>query len=109
MPSWVGSERDSRLLTDTGVPSGTRGVVTGGWSGWTAGCPDPDGGLVVAVGRDVTELRHAQVELAALALRDPMTGLANRRLLDELFELAVARGPRSGARGRGCCSSTSTA
>jgi diguanylate cyclase (GGDEF)-like protein/PAS domain S-box-containing protein len=49
------------------------------------------------VGRDVTELRVLQAELSALALRDPLTGLANRRLLDELLTSALHRGERSGA------------
>jgi diguanylate cyclase (GGDEF)-like protein/PAS domain S-box-containing protein len=70
---------------------------SGRWVEWVdRWLPGPDGGLVVAVGRDVTELRQAQAELAALALRDPLTGLANRRLLDELLQVALARGPRSG-------------
>jgi diguanylate cyclase (GGDEF)-like protein/PAS domain S-box-containing protein len=68
-----------------------------------------DGALVVAemqvtqlpdgsqgVGRDVTELRGLQAELTHLALRDPLTGLANRRLLDELLEAAIKRADRSG-------------
>ena len=41
--------------------------------------------------RDVTELRRLQDTLAALALRDPLTGLANRRLLDELLDAELAR------------------
>ncbi len=48
------------------------------------------------VSRDVTELRRLQERLAALALRDPLTGLANRRLLDELLEAEIARSRRSG-------------
>jgi diguanylate cyclase (GGDEF)-like protein len=48
------------------------------------------------VSRDVTELRRLQSNVAALALRDSLTGLANRRLFDELFESAVARTERSG-------------
>ncbi len=48
------------------------------------------------VGRDVTELRRLQEDLAALALRDPLTGLANRRLLTELFDADLARTHRSG-------------
>lgn len=48
------------------------------------------------VTRDVTELRHLQDRLAALALRDPLTGLANRRLLDELLDAELARTIRSG-------------
>ena len=47
------------------------------------------------VTRDVTELRRLQDRLAALALRDPLTGLANRRLLDELLDAELARTQRS--------------
>jgi diguanylate cyclase (GGDEF)-like protein/PAS domain S-box-containing protein len=54
-----------------------------------------DGGLQ-GVGRDVTELRNLQASLAALALRDPLTGLANRRLLKELLDADLARTQRSG-------------
>jgi diguanylate cyclase (GGDEF)-like protein/PAS domain S-box-containing protein len=54
-----------------------------------------DGGLQ-GVGRDVTELRHLQESLAALALRDPLTGLANRRLLKELIDADLARTQRNG-------------
>jgi diguanylate cyclase (GGDEF)-like protein len=54
-----------------------------------------DGGLQ-GVGRDVTELRSLQASLAALALRDPLTGLANRRLLQELLDADRARTQRSG-------------
>ena len=54
-----------------------------------------EGGLQ-GVGRDVTELRHLQDSLAALALRDPLTGLANRRLLKELLDADLARTQRSG-------------
>ena len=52
------------------------------------------GGLQ-GVSRDVTELRQLQASLAALALRDPLTGLANRRLFNELFEADLARTRRS--------------
>jgi diguanylate cyclase (GGDEF)-like protein/PAS domain S-box-containing protein len=52
-------------------------------------------GGVQGVSRDVTELRRLQESLAALALRDPLTGLANRRLLDELLEASLARTHRS--------------
>jgi len=48
------------------------------------------------VSRDVTELRRLQEELTALALRDPLTGLANRRLLDELLEAELTRVHRTG-------------
>ncbi len=48
------------------------------------------------VGRDVTELRSLQEKLNHLALRDPLTGLVNRRLLDELLEAGLAHSFRSG-------------
>jgi diguanylate cyclase (GGDEF)-like protein/PAS domain S-box-containing protein len=48
------------------------------------------------ISRDVTELRDLQESLASLALRDPLTGLANRRLLDELLAQALARVKVSG-------------
>lgn len=55
---------------------------------------DVSGGLQ-GVSRDVTELRRLQDHLAALALRDPLTGLANRRLLQELLEAGIARTKRT--------------
>ena len=48
------------------------------------------------VSRDVTELRQLQETMAQLALRDPLTGLANRRLLDELLEAELAPTQRNG-------------
>ena len=53
----------------------------------------PDGWQ--GMGRDVTEVRRLQEDLATLALRDPLTGLANRRLLDLLLEPALARARRT--------------
>ena len=55
---------------------------------------DLPGGLQ-GVSRDVTELRGLQESLSARALRDPLTGLANRHLLNELLEVALARTHRS--------------
>jgi diguanylate cyclase (GGDEF)-like protein/PAS domain S-box-containing protein len=52
-------------------------------------------GGVQGVGRDVTQLRRLQADLAALALRDPLTGLANRRLFDELLAAKMARTERT--------------
>lgn len=54
------------------------------------------GGLQ-GVSRDVTEIRRLQENLQALALRDPLTGLANRRLFNELLDADVARTQRSGS------------
>nr|WP_255465832.1 sensor domain-containing diguanylate cyclase [Cellulomonas sp. APG4] len=48
------------------------------------------------VGRDVTEMRALQAEMAELALHDPLTGLANRRMLEVLLGAALARVRRSG-------------
>ena len=53
------------------------------------------GGLQ-GVSRDVTELRQLQDDMAARALRDPLTGLANRRLFNELLAAGLARTERSG-------------
>lgn len=53
------------------------------------------GGLQ-GVSRDVTELRQLQDSMAALALHDPLTGLANRRLLTELLDADLARTERDG-------------
>ncbi|HEY0519083.1 MAG TPA: sensor domain-containing diguanylate cyclase [Ilumatobacteraceae bacterium] len=53
------------------------------------------GGLQ-GVSRDVTELRELQESMAALALRDSLTGLANRRLFKELLDADLARTQRSG-------------
>ena len=74
------------------------------WTEWTDRyLPGPDGPHVLAVGRDVTERREAELRLEAseqryrgLALHDALTGLANRRLLDELMTGALARTRRSG-------------
>jgi diguanylate cyclase (GGDEF)-like protein/PAS domain S-box-containing protein len=53
------------------------------------------GGLQ-GVSRDVTELRRLQEDAVALALRDSLTGLANRRLFNELLDADLARTQRSG-------------
>lgn len=58
----------------------------------TTATPIPGG--FQGVCRDVTELRELQENLASLALRDPLTGLANRRLLNELFAARLHRAER---------------
>ena len=40
---------------------------------------------------DITALRHSEEELAHQALHDPLTGLANRALLNEVLERSLAR------------------
>ncbi len=54
---------------------------------------DREGALVElqTVNRDITEQRASQHELARLALRDPLTGLANRLLFGDRLRAAVAR------------------
>lgn len=58
-----------------------------------------DAGLVVYrvfLLRDVTAERRERLKLEFRALHDPLTGLANRHLLRDRFELAVARARRHG-------------
>jgi diguanylate cyclase (GGDEF)-like protein/PAS domain S-box-containing protein len=56
----------------------------------------PVRGGLQGVSRDVTELRRLQDSMAALALRDSLTGLANRRLFRELLDAQLARTERNG-------------
>ena len=57
------------------------------------GVPLQHGGFVSCY-MDVTENRAAQAMVKDLALTDPLTGLANRRLLTDRFEQARARAKR---------------
>lgn len=52
---------------------------------------------IQGVARDVTEIRALQARVSEQALRDPLTGLANRRLVDELLGSALRRSERDGA------------
>jgi len=49
-----------------------------------------DGSMFVSVIRDVTDRMRYEAELKRLAFHDHLTGLANRALLDERMDLAVA-------------------
>lgn len=50
----------------------------------------PTAGGVQGISRDVTEVRRLREQLTALASEDPLTGLPNRRRLDELLTRALA-------------------
>jgi diguanylate cyclase (GGDEF)-like protein/PAS domain S-box-containing protein len=60
-----------------------------------------EGGMVVGIyhlSTDISEDRRVQAELDALARRDPLTGLYNRRSFEELLPQAVARCTRNDRR-----------
>jgi diguanylate cyclase (GGDEF)-like protein/PAS domain S-box-containing protein len=52
---------------------------------------------VVAVSRDMTEHKSLEHKLAALAIQDGLTGIANRRHFDERLEVEWARARREGS------------
>jgi len=60
---------------------------------------DADGAVTgtLSSGEDVTERRQAERQVTYLAYHDPLTGLANRTLLEEHLKLALARSRRTGA------------
>ncbi|MDB5876266.1 MAG: hypothetical protein JWQ07_5708 [Ramlibacter sp.] len=74
--------------------------VTGAWrwveNVFTNCLDDPDIAGIVCTGRDVTARVEAQEELRRRALRDELTGLANRPLLSDRIEQALARSARTG-------------
>lgn len=57
-----------------------------------------DGSLAgaVTIGRDITALKEAQLALEQSATRDTLTGLYNRRGLNEQAEIALRRAERAG-------------
>ncbi len=58
--------------------------------------PDGARGGLVSIGRDMTERRRAESEIARLAYFDPLTALPNRRLLLDRLAHALAVARRSG-------------
>jgi len=61
---------------------------------------DPASGAKVVLGTaiDITERKALEDRLERMAYRDPLTGLANRRMLQEMAEKAIARAGREGGR-----------
>ena len=51
------------------------------------------------IGRNITERREMQDRVRELAFHDPLTGLPNRRLLNDRLGLAMAQSKRSGTYG----------
>jgi len=68
------------------------------WLAWSiSSVRDDDGRIsaIVGVGRDVTEQRNAEKKIQFLAQHDALTGLPNRVLVRNRFELAVAQADRA--------------
>jgi diguanylate cyclase (GGDEF)-like protein/PAS domain S-box-containing protein len=51
-----------------------------------------------AMFNDISKLKENEENIRAMAYRDPLTGLPNRRLLDDRLEMAIARAHRHGRR-----------
>lgn len=62
----------------------------------SARAPDGRPTQIVGVSADITARKEAELQLAHLALHDPLTGLPNRRALSEAIERSIARAQRSG-------------
>lgn len=106
-----GSEELSRLISgeDLAVQSEASRLHQDGRVTWllhgistVAGADGRPGWFAVSA-QDITERRHVELELRALtdvlteqAVRDPLTGLANRALLEERLRASLARDARAG-------------
>lgn len=69
------------------------------WREWTDLAFADDHGQVIeyqAVGLDITERRLMENRIRAMALEDPLTGLANRTAFDSALELAISAFKRYG-------------
>jgi PAS domain S-box-containing protein/diguanylate cyclase (GGDEF)-like protein len=66
------------------------------WVRWQA-IPVDDGTKIAGVVLDITARREAELALAHAALHDPLTGLANRTLLESRLLEAAAEGDESGS------------
>jgi diguanylate cyclase (GGDEF)-like protein/PAS domain S-box-containing protein len=57
---------------------------------------DPSGEVIAcsAIGRDITERKRAEEEIAFLAYHDRLTGLPNRAMFEEIAAMAMARARR---------------
>ena len=64
---------------------------------------EPAVGGIVITARDCTEREHLTRQLSHQATHDPLTGLANRHLLDERLTEALARAVRASTRIAVCC------
>jgi diguanylate cyclase (GGDEF)-like protein/PAS domain S-box-containing protein len=51
--------------------------------------------FVSSIGRDISERRRAEKQIAFMAFHDKLTGLANRAKFEELMEMALARARRN--------------
>jgi diguanylate cyclase (GGDEF)-like protein/PAS domain S-box-containing protein len=86
-----GEYRESSVLTSRGM------LRTVAWQNTIL--RDGEGTVIgtLSSGEDVTERRQAEQQITYLAYHDPLTGLANRTLLEQHLKLALARGRRTGA------------
>ncbi|MEX0989045.1 MAG: diguanylate cyclase [Actinomycetota bacterium] len=96
---------ESARTTETGEPFMEEYRVRTAWDEWKWVRDESqlvldDGGKPVfwhGVLTDVTARKEAEAQVAFLAYHDPLTGLANRALFEEMLEAALARARRAGS------------